>query len=100
MEFIFCIVVFLAAATGLFFPAVMLWIILFGGRKPIGFPMVIVGLVMLIYLFVQAVRSIPSFKKILPLQSRHFLLAIAWGCLFGFSIALFWAGNMIIVSTR
>jgi hypothetical protein len=100
MEFALCAAVFLAAATGLFFLAVVLCTILFGEHKPMGLPMVIVGLAILIYLFARAVRSIPSFKKVSSFQSRQFLLAVAWGFLFGFSVALFWAGNMIIVSTR
>jgi len=76
----------------------MLCATLFGEHKTIGLPMVIAGLAMLIYVFAKAARSIPSFKMVSSLQSRHLLLAAAWGLLFGFSVALFLVGNMIILA--
>jgi len=97
-DFILLAVVFLIAAIGLFFLSVMFCLILFAEHKPIAFPMVIVGLAMFVYVFVRAVRLIPSFKKISSFQPRHLLLAVAWGFLFGFPVALFFVGNVIIVA--
>jgi hypothetical protein len=100
MEFILCAVVFLVAATGLFFLAAVLGVVFLNGYKPMGLPMVITGLAMSVYVLAHGVRSIPSFKKISSFQSRHLLLAVAWGLSFGFSVALFFAGNIIMFAGK